>query len=195
MGGHQPDSQSARIGAWLAARWCALGNHDAVLIDLGKVPLPLWEPQVWAREGTAAEQWQPVAERLANCDALILVAAEYAGSAPPALKNFFLFCDGGELAHKPALPVGVSTGMGGAYPVAELRTTSHKNTHLCYIPEQLIVRDAASFQPDDPDPADATTWLAERADFALRMLATYAAALKPVGGELRQLQRDYPYGM
>ncbi len=39
------------------------------------------------------------------------------------------------------LIVAVSSGAGGAYPVAELRMSSYKNSRICYIPEQIIIRD------------------------------------------------------
>lgn len=39
---------------------------------------------------------------------------------PAALKNLFLLCTGGEIAHKPALIVAVASGQGGADLVAEL---------------------------------------------------------------------------
>lgn len=58
---------------------------------------------------------------------------------PATLKNFFLLCRT-ELVEKSGLIVSVSTGEGGTYPVAELRMSSDKNTHLWYIQEHLIVR-------------------------------------------------------
>jgi hypothetical protein len=39
------------------------------------------------------------------------------------------------------LIIAVSGGAGGgAYPVAELRMSSYKNSRICYLPEHLIVR-------------------------------------------------------
>ena len=63
---------------------------------------------------------------------------------PAGLKNFFLCFGRNELAHKPGLIVGVSSADGGVYPVAELRMSSYKNSRICYIPEQLIVRNVES---------------------------------------------------
>ena len=42
------------------------------------------------------------------------------------------------MAHKPGLIVTVSAGLGGSYPVTELRISSHKNTRLCYIPDHVL---------------------------------------------------------
>ena len=69
--------------------------------------------------------------------------------ATPIAKNFFLICNKGELAHKPGLIVSISSGNGGAYPVSELRSSSYKNTHIMWIPEQIIIRNVEQFQPGE----------------------------------------------
>ena len=69
---------------------------------------------------------------------------EWNGMATPAIKNFFLYFSSSVLFHKPALIVTVSAGHGGAYPVIELRSSGYKNTKLCYIPEHVIIREAAN---------------------------------------------------
>ena len=58
--------------------------------------------------------------------------------APAGLKNFFLLA-GSTLAHKPAMIVGVSSGRGGRYPIAELRSSSYKNTKVVYVPDHLYI--------------------------------------------------------
>ncbi len=68
------------------------------------------------------------------------VSARMRSSVPAGLKNFFLMFSRFELGHKPAMIVAVSSGDGGAYPVAELRMSSYKNNRICYIPEQLNLR-------------------------------------------------------
>ena len=70
----------------------------------------------------------------------MVIAPEWHGQVPAGLKNFFLICGRAEVGHKPALITTVSSGDGGAYPVAELRMSSYKNNRICYIPEQLIIR-------------------------------------------------------
>ena len=52
------------------------------------------------------------------------------------LLNIFLLCGNGEFSHKPGLIVSVSSGNGGAYPIAELRSSSYKNTHIMWIPRK-----------------------------------------------------------
>jgi hypothetical protein len=89
---------------------------------------------------------------------------------------------GGELAHKPALIVTVSSGDGGAYPVAELRMSSYKNNRICYIPEQIIVRNVESVLNDDPEKNNpsADSYFRERTGYALAILKEYAHALTQV---------------
>ena len=100
---------------------------------------------------------------------------------PSGLKNFFLMWGNNELAHKPALIVAVSSGVGGAYPVAELRMSSYKNNRICYIPEQLIIRDVENVLNDsgENDP-ESDPYYRERTEFALNMLHQYASALQSV---------------
>jgi len=103
---------------------------------------------------------------------------------PSGLKNFFLMWGKGELAHKPALIVTVSSADGGAYPVAELRMSSYKNNRICYIPEQVIVRNVESVLNDDPaeNDADADRYFRERIPYALKILREYGLALGQVRG-------------
>jgi hypothetical protein len=87
----------------------------------------------------------------------------------------------GELAHKPALICTVSSGDGGAYPVAELRMSSYKNNRICYIPEHIIVRNVeAVLNAEGENNPDADEYFRERIPYALRILNAYATALKPV---------------
>jgi hypothetical protein len=89
---------------------------------------------------------------------------------------------GGELAHKPALIVTVSSADGGAYPVAELRMSSYKNSRLCYIPEQVIVRNVESVLNSNADDnnASADEYFRARILYALKLLREYTLALSAV---------------
>ncbi|KKL44680.1 hypothetical protein LCGC14_2363270, partial [marine sediment metagenome] len=98
------------------------GYCDQVyLFSLANNPLPLWQETIWEGDPEWAELLTPIAEELATSDAFVIVAPEWHGMAPAGLKNFFLMWGNGELAHKPALIVSVSSADGGSYPVAELR--------------------------------------------------------------------------
>ena len=87
-----------------------------------------------------------------------------------------------ELGHKPALIVTVSSADGGAYPVAELRMSSYKNNRLCYIPEQLVLRNIEKILNEDNDSVEtdssADEYFKERISWTLGILRGYAIALK-----------------
>ena len=111
---------------------------------------------------------------------------------PLSQKIFFLLCGNGEFAHKPGLIVSVSSGNGGAYPIAELRMSSYKNTHIMWIPENIIIRNVEEFNPGahgDNIPG----WLDDRIDYVLKLLLAYASNMKP----LRELvnRKDFANGM
>jgi multimeric flavodoxin WrbA len=121
--------------------------------------------------------------QLDACDGFIVIAPEWHGMVPAALKNFFLlWAATGELSHKPALPCAVSAGEGGAYVISELRMSSYKNNRLCWIPEQLIARQVKSICNDDTAQNDAALHdvFATRSRYALNLLLAYAGALTTV---------------
>ncbi len=176
-GSSRADSQSGKVAHYLAGRLQALGASAEVL-DLGATPLPLWP----AEQPCLA--WQTMAEHLRTAEALVVISPEWQGMASPALKNLFVYAGRAELAHKPALLVGVSAGQGGAYPLSELRASSYKNCRICFIPEQLIVRQVeqvlnAAQAADETDERIRT-----RADWALQVLLHYAEALQGLAGKI-----------
>ncbi|MBB4862211.1 NAD(P)H-dependent FMN reductase [Pseudomonas nitritireducens] len=172
-GSSQLDSQSAKVARYLAARLESLALCGwAQVIDLGAQPLPLWPAP------DTEQTWPQHRDLLREADALVVIAPEWHGMACPALKNFFLYAGLRELGHKPALPVGVSAGLGGAYPLTELRASSYKNSRIAYLPEQLVVRRVECMFNDGPPHDEDDERLRERADWALRMLCHYASATR-----------------
>jgi NAD(P)H-dependent FMN reductase len=115
---------------------------------------------------------------------------------PAHLKNFFLVVDSNRLAYKPALIVGVSSGRGGAYPVAELRVSSYKNTKIHYIPDHLIIRDVSKVLHDDPATLDERSdkYIRDRIDWTLDMLLLHANS-NPVRESNLRNNEKYAYGM
>jgi hypothetical protein len=94
------------------------------------------------------------------------------------------------------LLVAVSAANGGAYPIAELRMNSGKNTRACYIPEHLIVRRVTEVFNDPEVPAnEEDALLRRRASYALRVLAEYAIALRPLRSGPLSDTRSFPHGM
>lgn len=182
-GTHRKDSQSGRIAEFMAGRVKALvEGAETYVLDLGKKPLPLWDESMWGAEGVAKSAWQPVAAELADADAFVILAPEYNGTAPAALKNFFHYAGGKEFAHKPGLIVGVSGSVNGAYPVADVRSFSAKNCKLVYIPDHLVVRHAGEILHEDARDGfgDQDAYMKERMDYSLNVLVEYAKSFKVI---------------
>ena len=165
---------------------------DIYNLDLADKLLPLWSPDKKKGNGIWGDTWNLISDNLKKSDGFILVVPEYGGMATPAAKNIFLLCGNGEFAHKPGLIVSVSSGNGGAYPISELRMSSYKNTHIMWIPENIIIRNVKEFNPgahgdNIPD------WLDDRIDYVLRLLLAYASNMK----SLRKIinRKDFGNGM
>ncbi len=197
-GSHRKNSQSAKV-----ARFIQQTLQDQQLCDqtwlysLAENPLPLWDESIWESDPTWQERMAPIHAQLSESDGLVVVAPEWHGQVPAGLKNFFLLCGKHQVGHKPALITTVSSGDGGAYPVAELRMSSYKNNRLCYIPEQIIVRHVESVLNDDParNNPDADSYFRERIHYALAILVEYAKALRLVRGSGVTETDKFPNGM
>lgn len=178
VGSQRARSFSTRVGRHIGRLLAdPVGVVGVETIDLGRTPPPLWDEDL-----DTPSSWRPFAEVLERSDGFVFVVPEWGGMAPPVVKNFFLLCDGTfELADKPALLVGVSSGHGGACPIVELRMSSYKNTRICYIPEQVVVRDVgALFDGDAFVESPEAKRLEAQLVHALRLLVAYADALTAV---------------
>ena len=180
-GSHRQHSQSEKVGRFVQK---TLQGQDveADLFSLANNPLPLWDESIWGGDEAWKQRLEPISAGLASSDGFVIIAPEWHGQVPAGLKNFFLMWGKGELAHKPALIITVSSSNGGAYPLAELRMSSYKNNRICYLPEHVIVRNVESVLNEDGkanDP-DADTYFRERIGWALGILTAYAEALGPV---------------
>lgn len=190
-GSSRANSQSAKVAEFLRQRLIEQGHSSAAhcsVINLGAGPLPLWPSD-------DSGPWPQYAEQLKSADAVVIVAPEWNGMACPAIKNFFIYASKAELAHKPGLLVGVSSGIGGAYPISELRASSYKNCRLCYIPEHLIVRHAEQVLNDGAASNEDDQRLRPRIDYALDILNKYAQALQPVRASIDLSQPEFANGM
>ena len=181
-GSHRKDSQSSKVGRFLSAQLDSRDSVTSWMLDLGKSPLPLWDEDLW----NGGPQWSAIPDikaELDSSDGFIVIAPEWHGMVPAALKNFFLlWAATGELSHKPALPCAVSAGEGGAYVISELRMSSYKNNRLCWIPEQLIARNVNAIcneNSNDNDDERHDTFV-DRSRYALDLLLSYANALNAV---------------
>ena len=182
-GSHRKASQSEKV-----ARFIQHALEEQKLCDetwlfrLAGNPLPLWDETIWEGNPDWKERLDPLSEKLASSHGFVVIAPEWHGQVPSGLKNFFLMWSRGELAHKPALIVTVSSADGGAYPVAELRMSSYKNNRICYIPEHVIVRNVESVLNDDPkdNNPDADAYFRKRISYALGILREYALAMERI---------------
>lgn len=190
-GSSRPDSQSAKVAHFLRQRLISLGKTSAQssqVIDLGRGPLPLWPAE-------DAGAWADYSARLKSADAVVVIAPEWNGMAGPAIKNFFIYASKAELAHKPALLVGVSSGIGGGSPIAELRSSSYKNCRVNYLPEHLIIRQVTKVLNDEQPASEEDSRIRARIDYALDILAQYGEALKPVRANIDLSDPAFTNGM
>ena len=193
-GSHRKESQSERIGKALTDRANELSLFDSVvMLSLAGNPLPLWDESVWAGDPQWRTQLAPWRETLKASDALIVVAPEWHGMVPAGLKNFFLLFGPAELGHKPTLITAISAGQGGSYPIVELRSSSYKNSRICYLPDHLLMRHVERvFTGDDPE-GDQHLW--QRTDYCLKLLREYALALAQVRSSGVVDHKTYRSGM
>ncbi|MDA1039907.1 MAG: NAD(P)H-dependent oxidoreductase [Planctomycetota bacterium] len=196
VGSHRKDSQSSRVGKYIAEDLAHIDPAVTVnTIDLAENPLPLWDESVWRGDSEYAALWKPYRDTMRKADGFVIIAPEWAGMVPPGLKNLLLFAGPREVGHKPALIIAVSASRGGSYPVNELRTSGYKNSRLLYIPEHVLVQDVADVLVEEKPASDRDAWLRRRIEFADRILLEYAKALAPIRSRGLTEHADFPYGM
>ena len=190
---HRMNSQSKKISNILLNNLSNLESQlDTFLLDLADAALPMWSPEKKDGKGIWGDTWNSISSNLNNSDGFILVVPEYGGMATPAAKNIFLLSGNGEFAHKPGLIVSISSGNGGAYPIAELRSSSYKNTHIMWIPENIIIRNVEEFNPGDLG-KNIPEWMDSRIDYVLKLFLTYASNMKPIREIVNR--KDFGNGM
>lgn len=180
-GSHRNPSQSEKIARHIeTVLKDQFDDVEPFVFTLADNPLPLWDQSVWEGDEQWTQRLAPLKEQFAQTDAFIIISPEWHGQVPAGLKNFFLLFNKFDLGHKPALIVAVSSGAGGAYPVAELRMSSYKNNRLCYIPEHMIIREVEKvFNPNSQDNDERSDgFYKERLNWCLEILMGYGKALK-----------------
>jgi NAD(P)H-dependent FMN reductase len=181
-GSHRSKSQSTKVSLAvesLLKRTKDVGIVD--LIDLRENPLPFWDESIWSKDPKWDKTWKPLSEKLRRSDGVVIVSPEWHGMAPSGLKNFLLFCTNQDLGHKPGLLITVSSGLGGSYPVAELRMSGYKNNRLCFIPDHVIIRQVEKVlnnieKPESPDDER----ILRRLQYSIGVFREYSVALKEV---------------
>ena len=195
IGSHRAESQSLKVGKYISKRLTELKVCDEVyLLNLAEADLPFHDEDFYKKEGVWKNIWPPIENELASSDGFIIISPEWGGMVPAKLKNFFLLPNTSSMAHKPALIVSVSEGLGGSYPVNELRTSGYKNTHICYIPEHIIVRKVKLALNEEPSDNEFDMLIRPRIDYAVKLLGHYSKAMI----SLRKLDfnfEEYKFGM
>ena len=196
-GSHRNPSQSEKVARYIDRTLQQEQGVETWLYSLADNPLPLWDQSLWEDNPEWNERLAPIREQLSSSDGFVVVSPEWHGQVPSGLKNFFLLFNRFDLGHKPAMIVTVSSADGGAYPVAELRMSSYKNNRLCYIPEQVIVRNVESVLNDNAkeNNADADAYFRERISWSLGILKGYAEALKPMRESVQVHHDKFGNGM
>ena len=188
---HRKNSQSNRVA--LILEQLLQEKFKTIQIfnfDLFKVNLPMWSEE--EIEENRKLFFNEFSSKLLKSDGFIFVIPEYGGMATPISKNFFLYCNKGELSHKPALVVSISSGNGGSYPISELRSSSYKNRHILWIPENIIIRNVEHFSPGNHGNL-IPEWLDKRIDYVLNLLIEYSKCLRPVSKLINR--KDFGNGM
>jgi NAD(P)H-dependent FMN reductase len=196
VGSHRLNSQSKRVAQWIQKRLAALSlAENPYTLELATAQLPLWDEGLWTGDEQWKNVWGPFSKELSACDAFVVIAPEYGGMVPPALKNVFLLCSNQELAHKPALIVGVSAGRSGNYPISELRMSGYKNTRICYIPDHMVLRNVENlFQSEQASDTFEQDTRA-RLDYFLKILGAYSSALTSVRASGIVDTKSFPNGL
>ena len=196
-GSHRKPSQSEKISRYVESLLQDNNDINPSLYSLANNPLPLWDQTIWDGNEEWIERLAPVKEQFSQSDAFVIVVPEWHGQVPAGLKNLFLLLSRYELAHKPALIIGISSSTGGAYPVAELRMSSYKNNRLCYIPEQMIIRDVEKVFNNNPADNDkeADDYYKARLNWTLDILIGYGKALKTLRDSVEIHNDQFSNGM
>jgi azobenzene reductase len=197
-GSHRNPSQSEKIARYIENLLTKkFSDVEPFVYTLADNPLPLWDQSIWESDKKWIERLAPLKKQFSNSDAFVIITPEWHGQVPSGLKNLFLLFNRFEFGHKPAFIISVSSGDGGAYPVAELRMSSYKNNRLCYIPEQLIIRDVENVfnekEKDNNQKSD--SYYKERLHWCLTILQGYGAALKSMRDQTEIYHDKFSNGM
>tara|TARA_B100000963_G_C22585569_1_gene652922 strand:+ start:72 stop:671 length:600 start_codon:yes stop_codon:yes gene_type:complete len=190
---HREKSQSTRISKILENVILEI-NHkiNCYILDMYESQIPLWTSNKKENNKFWEKDFKNISNELETSDGFIMIVPEYGGMATPNSKNMFLLFNNGELFHKPGLIVSISSGNGGSYPISELRSSSYKNSHIMWIPENIIIRNVEQFCPGNHGVL-IPNWLDDRIKYSCILLIKYAEYLKPIQQIVNR--KDFSNGM
>jgi NAD(P)H-dependent FMN reductase len=120
VGSIRQGRKSLAVAEYLHTKARERADLATELLDLADYPLPLLEERMEGK--SALPTARKLFQRLGEANGLLIVAPEYKGGVPGALKNVFDYFPPGLLRHK---PVGICTvsagGYGGISCLAQLR--------------------------------------------------------------------------
>jgi NAD(P)H-dependent FMN reductase len=166
------DSQSRQVSNYSSSRLTGLGIENNIL-DLHEKRLPLYDD---SDENSQASVAGEIKNLLEKSSGFVFVSPEWDGMFSVGLHNMFHYVDK-EMADKPVLLVGVSSGRGGRYPLQQMRTMGYKNKRFVTISESIYF-DHVKKNLVNGELIDSKS--RERTDYALKVLAEYAKALETV---------------
>ena len=193
-GSNRAESGSSKVADYVAQAVGEYGADSCTVLDAGEMNLPMFGQKCCDEDGcqNQIEQKQDtefLQNTLSQTHALVIIAPEWNGTIPPALQNILMYLDRSMVGHKPVLLVGVSAGIGGSYPIAQLRSFGFKNNRALIIPDHVIVRNLN----DDFDESDHP--IGPRIKESVQELAVYAKHMNHVRDELTFDYERYKNGM
>lgn len=195
IGSQREKSQSSKIWKYFQTLLDNFSIHSTI-IDLWKNPLPLYDDHEYTPDSLEWWKiWSIHKSILQKSDSFIIVTPEWSGMVPATLKNFFLWCDDWELAHKPALIVSVSGSMGGSYPIAELRMSSYKNTKIVYTPDHIIIRNVGKVVDENGIIEKDNEKLIHKINYSIDQLIAYSKWFTLIRKDKTIANNELPYGM
>ena len=190
---HRKNSQSKRISnIFKNFIFEICDSTECFNLDMFDSNIPLWTSEKKENANFWEKEFKKISLELNSSDGFIFIVPEYGGMATPNSKNFFLVFNNGELFHKPGLIVSISSGNGGAYPISELRSSSYKNSHIMWIPENIIIRNVEQFSPGKHGKS-IPPWIDNRITYSCDLLLKYSKYLKPIQKYINR--KDFSNGM
>lgn len=163
-GSNRGGSQSLKVAKWLDGN-LKQQDVESMVLDLHEFKLPLYDDGE-----TVAENQPALLEMLEKSDGYVFVSPEWNGMMSVALANMLHYVEH-EMAYKPVMLVGVSSGRGGTHPVDQMKLLGQKNRHYVISPENLIVSGVEQvFNDEDMDSDSTATALKQRAEYCLKIL-------------------------
>ena len=190
---HRKNSQSSRVAKILKKNLEEIhDNFKFYHLDMFEAKIPLWTSEKEKKDTFWNTDLNKISRDLETSHGFIIVVPEYGGMASPNSKNLFLIFNRGEFFHKPALIVSISSGNGGSYPISDLRSSSYKNSHITWIPENIIIRNVEQYLPKAHGEL-IPEWIDKRINYACELLLKYSEFLKPIQKIINR--KDFANGM